>query len=355
MNRRTSRLRAPLHAAASLIALLLTLSLAACGSDGDGEATAAGGGAGSETTTIRYQHTSGWVTPLELADELGYLRGLELTSTGESQGGPQDIQFVATKQIDIGSSFNGAIVKATQAGARVKPVVASYGTDRDFNVGYYVLDDAPIRSARDLIGKKVGMNILGAHYEAALDEWLAAEGLSPEEAKQVERVVLPAGYSDQAIRERLVDVVALRGIVQADALSRGGIRELFDDNELFGDATLGSLFLHPDFIEQNPNTTRTLVVGIARAIDWLQTHPREEAVALAIRNAERRDRPNDVRTLRYWRSIGVSSPGGTITFEDVDRWRGWLERTGAIPEGSVDVRALYTNEFNPFADTAEEG
>lgn len=353
MDRPTSP-RPTLRAAALALASTLAVALAACGGSDD-VTTASGDNGGAEETTIRYQHTSGWVTPLELADELGYLRGLELTSTGESQGGPQDIQFVATKQIDIGSSFNGAIVKAIQSGARVTPVVASYGTDRDFNVGYYVLDDAPIRSARDLIGKKVGMNILGAHYEAALDEWLASEGLTPEQARQVERVVLPPGYSDQAIRERLVDVVALRGIVQADALSRGGIRELFDDNQLFGDATLGSLFLHPDFIAANPNTTRQLVGGIARAIDWLQRHPRDEAVALAIRAATRRDRPNDVRTLRYWRSLGVWSPGGTIAFEDVDRWRGWLERTGVIPEGSVDVRAIYTNEFNPYAGDAEEG
>jgi ABC-type nitrate/sulfonate/bicarbonate transport system substrate-binding protein len=164
MNRHLPLRRSPLRAAAVALALTFTVTLAACGSDDDTEAATARGGDGPEVTTVRYQETSGWVTPLELADELGYLRGIELKSLGESQGGPQDIQFVATKQEDIGSSFNGAIVKAVQAGARVKAVVGSYGTDRDFNVGYYVLDGAPIRSARDLIGKKVGLNVLGAHY-----------------------------------------------------------------------------------------------------------------------------------------------------------------------------------------------
>jgi len=338
-------------------ALLILVTLGACGSDSGGEATAAGGGGGSspEVTTVRYQQSSGWVTPLELAEELGYLRGLELKSIGESQGGPQDIQFVATGQMDIGNTFNGALVKAVQSGARVKAVIGSYGTDEHFYGGYYVTEDSSIRTARDLIGKKVGMNILGAHYEAVLDEWLRREGLSRDEIADVERVALPPGYSDQAIREDLVDVVVLSGIVQDDALSRGGIRELFSDHDLYGDFTAGSLVMHPQFIERNPNTTRAIVSGVARAIDWLQRHSREEVVALAIATARRHDRPNDVATLRYWKSLGVSEPGGVIVLEDIDRWRRWLEGTGALPEGSVDSRDLFTNAFNPYARAESEG
>jgi ABC-type nitrate/sulfonate/bicarbonate transport system substrate-binding protein len=168
-------------------------------------------------------------------------------------------------------------------------------------------------------------------------------------------VTLPPGYSDQAIRARLVDVVALRGIVQADAVSRGGIRELFSDHDLFGDATLGSFVMHPDFIADNPNTTRLVVGGIARAIDWLQRHSRADGIRLATAAAKRHDRPNDVATLRYWRSLGVSSPGGTIALQDVERWQKWLERTGAIPQDSVDSSAVFTNAFNPYARATDAG
>ncbi|GDY32708.1 hypothetical protein GTS_43410 [Gandjariella thermophila] len=33
------------------------------------------------------------------------------------------------------------------------------------------------------------------------------------------------------------------------------------------------------FIAQNPNTTRTFVTGVAKAIEWARTRPREEVIA----------------------------------------------------------------------------
>jgi ABC-type nitrate/sulfonate/bicarbonate transport system substrate-binding protein len=41
-----------------------------------------------------------------------------------------------------------------------------------------------IRNARDLIGKKVGMNTLGAHAELMRREYLACGGLSGEDSSE---------------------------------------------------------------------------------------------------------------------------------------------------------------------------
>jgi ABC-type nitrate/sulfonate/bicarbonate transport system substrate-binding protein len=354
MNRLPSLSRFLLRAAAVAAgSLALAAGLAACGSDSSSATATTKDSSALEATTIRYQQITGWVTPLELAEQLGYLRGLTLKSIGDSQGGPQDIQFVATDQIDVGLTFNGALVKAVQSGARVKAVIGSYGVDKDYYAGYYVRADSPIRSARDLIGKKVGLNSLGAQQEAVLDEWLRRGGLDKDEVAKVERVALPPGFTDQVVRKGLVDLVVLRGIVQADALSRGGIRELFSDYDLYGDFTAGTLVMNPRFIAEHPNTTRHLVAGVAKAIDWVQTHPRKDVIALAIAVARQHDRPNDVATLKYWKSLGIAQRGGVVAFEDVDRWRRWLEDTGAIPKGSVDSKDVFTNEFNPYASGAK--
>ena len=45
-------------------------------------------------------------------------------------------------------------------------MIGYYGSDKDSYNGFYVLEDSPIRTARDLIGKKIGVNTLGAHAEA---------------------------------------------------------------------------------------------------------------------------------------------------------------------------------------------
>ena len=40
-------------------------------------------------------------------------------------------------------------------------------------------EDSPIKTARDLIGKKIAVNTLGAHLEFMLREYLARNGLTP--------------------------------------------------------------------------------------------------------------------------------------------------------------------------------
>lgn len=54
-----------------------------------------------------------------------------------------------------------------------------------------MLKDSPIHTARDLIGKKVGMNTLGAHSEAMLDIYLQRHGLSQADIKKVEPLGVP--------------------------------------------------------------------------------------------------------------------------------------------------------------------
>jgi ABC-type nitrate/sulfonate/bicarbonate transport system substrate-binding protein len=336
------------RAVAALAALALlpagAAALSGCGSSAEADAT----GPDGEQATIRYQSSAGALSLLELADHLGYLKPLRIKSVGTTISGPQDIQSAATNQTDIGSAFNGAVVKLIQAGAPIKAVISSYGEDAKTFNGYYVKADSPIRSARDLIGKKVGMNTLGAHYEAILQTWLRKNGLSDSEVKQVQEVVIPPVNTEQAIRAGQIDAGVLGDVLQDKALARGGLRRLFSDYDLFGTFTAGTYVLRTKFIKDNPKTARTLVGGLAKAIDWLQTHPREEVVKTAVTIAQEHGRPDDVPTLKYWKSPGIGQKGGVIDPKDIQRWIAWLEDGSQIPKGSVDVADTYTNDLNPY-------
>nr|WP_311380110.1 hypothetical protein [Arthrobacter sp. ISL-72] len=78
----------------------------------------------------------------------------------------------------------------------------------------------------------------------------------------------------------------------------------------------GPYVLRTDFIAKNPNTTRTFTTGVAKAIEWERTTPREEVIA------------------RF-----------TKKDEDFTRWGKWLKDT-RIVQGELDPKKLYTNEFN---------
>ncbi|MEO3810660.1 ABC transporter substrate-binding protein [Sphaerisporangium sp. B11E5] len=328
------------------LAAALASVLAGCGAAaGQG---AASGGPGA--TELRYQGNAGQVTFAELAADLGYLGDVRLKWIGNTTSGPQDIQSVATGQIDFGGAFNGAIIKLRAAKAPIKGVIGYYGSDKESFNGYYVKEDSPIRTARDLIGKKIGVNTLGAHHEAVIKEYLKRNGLTPEQIKQVELVVVPPVNTEQAVRQGTLDVGTLGGVLKDKALERGGLRPLFTDVELFGPFTAGAVVFREDFIARDPGTVRTFVAGFAKAVDWAQTRPREEVVAKFEQIIAERGRNEDAGAVRFWKSTGIAGKGGVIAESEFQTWIDWLEREGEIRPGQVKLGDLYTNEFNPYAN-----
>jgi ABC-type nitrate/sulfonate/bicarbonate transport system substrate-binding protein len=299
-----------------------------------------------EQTEIRYQGWAGQVTFVELADDLGYLAPLKLKWVGNTISGPQDIQTVVTGDVDIGGAFYGAIIKLIAAKAPIKAVIGYYGSDADTYNGYYVKDGSPIRSARDLIGKKVAVNTLGAHLEFMLREYLARNGVSAAEAKQVTLVAIPPVTGEQALRQGSVDVTTLNGVLRDKALERGGIRRLFADTELFGNFTGGAYVLRDKFIKDNPNSSRKLVEGVSRAIVWAQTTSPEEVRARFERIIAARKRNEDASPIKYWKSTGVASKGGVISDGEIQIWIDWLVKDGLLKPGQLKASDTYTNEFN---------
>lgn len=301
------------------------------------------------TRTLRYQGWAGEVTPPELAADLGYLEDVKLEWVGNTISGPQDIQSAATGQVDFGGAFNGAVVKLAAARAPITAVVGYYGVDEAEATGYFVLEDSPIRSARDLIGKKVGMNTLGAHSEAMLDIYLTRNGLSKDEIGKVEPIVVPPVNNEQSLRQRQIEVGALDGILRDKALARGGIRKVFSDFELLGAFTAGSYVTKKSFVEQNPDTVRTFVSGVGKAIEWSKQTPREQVIERFTKIITDRRRNEDTDPLRYWKSYGVAGTGGVIKDQELQVWVDWLSERGDIPKGSIKAGDLYTNEFNSYA------
>ncbi|MGW0762163.1 ABC transporter substrate-binding protein, partial [Streptomyces sp. NPDC002814] len=244
-----------------------------CGTSASGASAAK-----NQTKTLRYQGWAGQVTLPELAEDLGYLDDVTLKWVGNTISGPQDIQTAATGQIDFGGAFNGAVVKLAANNAPIKSVISYYGADKYAYNGFYVLDDSPIRSARDLIGTKVGMNTLGAHSEAMLDIYLQRGGLSRADIGKVEPLVVPPVNTEQSLRQKQIEVAVLGGILRDKALAAGGIRPLFTDYKLLGAFSAGTYVMTDRFLNQNPDTARTFVTAVGRAIDWSGTTPHDEVV-----------------------------------------------------------------------------
>jgi ABC-type nitrate/sulfonate/bicarbonate transport system substrate-binding protein len=297
---------------------------------------------------VRYQGWSGEVLFPELAADLGLLGDLRLQWIGNTTSGPQDIQATVTGDTDIGAAFNGAIIRLAAAGAPIKAVVGYYGADPEYLAGYYVPEGSAIRGPRDFINARVGVNTLGAHYEDVLAIYLRNGGLTEEEIRSVQLVVVPPVSAEQALRSGQLDVAVLSGVRRQKALAHGGIRPVFTDFDLLGSFTAGCYVLREEFIRANPSATRALVAGVAQAVRWSQTRPWEEVVRRYTDIIRRRGRNEDDSTVRYWRSSGVAGPGGLIADREFRTWLDRLTAAGKVKPGAVDIAQLYTNEFNPF-------
>lgn len=330
-----------------LLLLAATILLSACGNKEAATASAANDGL-PEVSELRYQGWTGSVSFPELAEDLGYLAPLKLKYIGNTISGPQDIQSVVTGDTDFGGAFNGAIVKLIAAKAEITSVLAYYGSDENTWTGYYALDGSPIKTARDLIGKKVGMNTLGGHHEAVIKEYLRRAGLSLDEIKQVTLVVVPPVSTEQALRDKQIDIASLGGVLRDKALERGGIHPLFKDTDLFGIFSAGSYVLSNKFIKDNPNATRLFVEATAKAIEWARETPREEVIARYEAIINKRGRKEDASSVKYWRSTGVAGKGGLISDKEFDTWINWFEAEGTLKKGQIKASDLYTNEFSPY-------
>ncbi len=308
--------------------------------------TTAGAASGRQTRTLRYQGWAGQVTLPELAEDLGYLEDVKLEWVGNTISGPQDIQSAATGQVDFGGAFNGAVVKLAANNAPVKAVISYYGSDKYAYNGFYVLEDSPLRAAGDLVGKKVGMNTLGGHSEALLDLHLRRAGLPRAEIGKVEPLVVPPVNTEQALRQKQIDVAVLSGILRDKAVAAGGIRPLFTDYELLGAFSAGTYVMTDRFLSRNPGTARTFVTAVGRAIEWSRTTPRDEVVARMTDIVKKRGRNEDTAPLAYWKSFGVAERAGLITGKELQLWIDWLADRGDIDKDRVTLSDLYTNDFN---------
>ncbi|ESK55333.1 ABC transporter substrate-binding protein [Acinetobacter tjernbergiae] len=321
---------------------LLTVTLLACSKNPEPQANG--------IHELRYQSLTGVVTLPELAEDLGYLGDVRLKYVGSVQGGPQDLQALTTGDVDVATAFDGAIIKLAAAGIKIKSVVASYGSDDKSWVGYFVQENSPIHSARDLIGKKVAVNTLGAHYQFVLKDYLAREGLTDDEIKQVEFVVLPPANTEQALRAGQIDAAALVSIFQDKALERGGLRKLISDTDLYGSFTAGSYVFTEKFIKEHPEVVKQYVTGVAKAVEWTKQTPREQVLARFKSIIEKRKRNESDALMQYWHSYGVVSKGGLLNAKQYQRWIDLFVKQGQFKPNQINADSLFTNQFNPYSN-----
>jgi len=329
-----------------LIAVIFTAIIAVAGCLTDEKSLQINNQTKEDVVTIRYLSSSAVVEPYEFANELGFLKGINISRLGSSTGGPEDIMSVATGSSDVGHSAWVSIINAKVRGAEIIAVAGPMGNSPEswyegtpYLSKWLVLDNSSIRSAKDLKGKKIAVHTLGAHADYVTREYLSRNNMSKDDVE-----LLVMSRHEEVLRQGLVDVVAPVG-PQIDKMEAGGgVRVLFTDYDVIGNQTHCGMFMSDKFIKENPDVVRHFVEASAKAADWAKDHPKEaqELAAKIMKN-----KGGNPEIAKYWKGFGVREHA-LLLDSDVQFWIDWLVKDGRISEGQFKPADFYTNEFNPF-------
>lgn len=287
----------------------------------------------ADTTRLRYLGGYGGISAHELAQELGYFdgTGVVLEKIGYAGGGPESLFALASGSADIGSAATAAVLNSIAGGNDFVAAYPSNGINDQVQSIFYVLDGSPIRTVRDIAGKTIAVNTLGAHLDYTVREALHAAGL-PESAARL--VVVPGPQLEQVLRAGQVDVSAFgywQTTFEGAARKAGGLRAIFDDTDVLGEIAGGFVVLRRDWINAHPDAARAFVEASARALDFARENPDKTREILARVLKARGENPD---IAQYFAGYGVR-PGGRAVERDIQFWIDVLVREGKLKDGQL--------------------
>jgi ABC-type nitrate/sulfonate/bicarbonate transport system substrate-binding protein len=292
----------------------------------------------ADEVTLRYLASQGGIAAFELADALGYFEGtgVNFENLGYASGGPETLIALAGGSVDIGSAATPAVLNAIASGNDFVVAYPTNGVNETVHSTFYVLPDSPIHDIKDIAGKTIAVNTLGAHLDYITREALNSVGLPTDAANLI---VVPGPQLEQVLRSNQVDVTTFgywQTTFEGAALKNGELRPVFTDYQLTGEIAGGFAVLRRDWVEAHPDQAKEFVKESARALDYSREHPEETKVILAKILAERGENPD---IAQYFAGFGVRA-GGLPVEHDLQFWIDILTREGKIQQGALEAKAL---------------
>lgn len=300
----------------------------------------------NKEVTVRYLSIPTSIFPFELADQLGYLKekGIKLEAAGTTFSGPESIIALDSGSVDIASAATPAIINAVKGKSKLVSLWANVGANKELHGKFFVLKDSNIQGAKDLVGKKIGVNTLGAHLDFVTREYLKKNGLS---IKDVQLVVVPDTNLEQVLLQKQVDMIGIwdpNSPIASKLEESGKVRLLFTDYDVLGEIAIGFAGFNKEFIEKNPQVVRDFVEATAKAIDYGNENP-EQARKYIRKIIEARGGNPDLA--KYWNGFGIRKHG-IISENDAQFWIDALVQNGKLNPGEFKPSDIYTNDYNPL-------
>ncbi|CAG0962080.1 MAG: ABC transporter substrate-binding protein [Candidatus Methanoperedens sp.] len=274
---------------------------------------------------------------------------LELISSVQSTGGTQSLQALLANNIDFAGSAWPAWINILASGGKIKAVFStSVVTPDKPGSGLVVLENSSIYSAKDLIGKKISVNVLGAEYDYLTRQYLSQTGLSID---QVQLIVVPWAQQEQVLRSKQVDAAAsFNDLYFNIAIEKGGLRQLPGSRsyDLKGNNIILGHGFREDFIKKYPEAVKSFITAYEKSLRlvWEEYQKNPDRVKKTVEEIYSEKGANP-KLARYY--IPTWSPEYPFaTDRDIQYWLDIFESEGKLKPGQIKPSDIYTYEFNSF-------
>ncbi|MGW0820147.1 ABC transporter substrate-binding protein [Streptomyces sp. NPDC002845] len=264
------------------VAVMTVAGAAGCGSSSnDNDDSSASGG--SEVTQVKVGIIPIIdVAPLYLGQQQGFFssRGIELEMVS-AQGGAAIIPGVVSGQFEFGFSNTTSLMLAQTQGVPVKSVVngaATTGNTETDVTGVAVKGDSPVKSAKDLVGRKVAVNTLKNIGETTVRESVRQDGGDP---SKVDFVEIPFDQMPAALDGGQVDAAWMGEPALTIAESQGARVVAWPFAETHPKLTLATYFASARLAQDKPDLVKNFTEAMTESLQYATEHPDEARQILA--------------------------------------------------------------------------
>ncbi|SNY38522.1 ABC transporter substrate-binding protein [Paractinoplanes atraurantiacus] len=265
--------RSPLLAALAAVLLVVTACGGGGGDDADGDAGPDKVSAGVIAIVD--------VAPIYLGKAKGFFsnRDIDLTLT-TAQGGSAIVPAVLSGEFQFGFSNTISLLLAQSRKVPIKAISNgnnSTGVDGKDFAGLFVKADSPIRTAKDLAGRKVAANTLKNIVETSVRASVRKDG---GDATKVTFTEL--AFPDQlpALQAGQVDAIFVVEPFQQAALAAGARKIASSYVDAAPDLTVAMYFTSQDLLARDPDLVKRFTEAMKESLAYADSHPDEVRAAL---------------------------------------------------------------------------
>jgi NitT/TauT family transport system substrate-binding protein len=294
----------------------------------------------AETITVTHWGAAFYGAPYAVAMEKGFFKekGVDVTGILTSTGGGTSVRNTLAGDLPYGEVALSAAIEAINAGQPLK--IIGSGVESVADILWIVKPDSPMRSIKDIAGKKIGFTAPGSVTNMLILMAMKAQGI---DASKVQLV--PAGGIGANLAATLsgaVDSGMCGEPVWSENASK--VRPLFWVKDVLPpNMTQTVSITTTDYAKSSPGTLKAIIEGRRKGVQYVYAHSDEAAdITAKAYNGEaalyRKIFKNFVE-IRYWGE-------GRFDYDGMNRMVEGLQIVGK-QKGAVDWAKVVDSSFLP--------